>query len=105
MRANCHSLAVSKLGTTPEGEMVVLIIRAMVHIHDASQLFIANDKHLEILPAAKMSISTTVVESSHTRNKLLDSTLLLVSSHYSNPITTYPFVELGFPVLRSHENY
>jgi len=43
--------------------MVVHIIRAVTHIHDASQLLIANDKHLEILPAVKVRISTNVVES------------------------------------------
>jgi len=50
-----------------EGEMTVHITGAVKRVHDAPQLFITNDKHLEILPAEKMSLSTNVVESSHTR--------------------------------------
>ena len=53
--------------TTKEGETMVHITGAVTRIHDAPQLFITNDKHLEILPVEKMSILTKVVESSHTR--------------------------------------
>ena len=63
---SCNSLAISKLVTTKEGEMM-WTTEAEVRIHDASQLLIANDEHLEIFPVKKMSISTNVVGSSHTR--------------------------------------
>lgn len=53
--------------TTKKGEMIVHIIGVVTRIHDAPQLLITNDKHLEIFPAEKMSILTKVVESSHTR--------------------------------------
>jgi len=65
--ANCHSLAVSKLVTTKERKLASHISRGVAHVHDASQLLIANDKYLEILPAKKVSISINVLESSHTR--------------------------------------
>jgi len=50
-----------------EGEMMVHIAGAGERIHDASQLLIANDKHLVIFPVEEVSISTNMVESSPTR--------------------------------------
>lgn len=67
MRANYDSLAVSKLVTTKDGKIAVQIAGAVAYIHYASQLLVANDQHLEMLPAEKVSIRTSVAESSQTR--------------------------------------
>lgn len=50
-----------------ESEIIVQVTGAVARIHDASQLLVANDKHLVIFPAKKVSMSTSVVGSSHTR--------------------------------------
>ena len=104
MSANCSSLAVRKLVAMQERKIVARLAGEVAHIHNASQLLVANDKHLEILPVERISISTKVLRARIRVDKLLDSSLLLVSSHYTNSITAYPFVELGFPVLQRHEN-